>query len=280
MTLLRVGEMVDYSLSGAIEARVDGFAVALGGPKQRCVLAVLLANHGSVVSIDRLIDAVWEDDAPPKALVSVRSYVANLRRILDGTDAEPGGAHRLESRPSGYRLDLLPGDSVDLFRFETLVAAGRSALVRNDPGGAAGTLGEALTSWRGDPFGEFAYRDFAAPDALRFTALRAAAVEARLDAALQLGAGADLVPDIEAYHGRTDQAHELMTRATTLADTTGEHAWDVFLDQRVARMMPPRLAPSASSRGGGQGRAPLTPHRTIGHQIQHAAETGGLDQRD
>jgi DNA-binding SARP family transcriptional activator len=198
MTLLAAGEAVDYLLSGAVEARVDGTAVTLGGPKQRCVLAVLLSNHGSVVSIDRLIDAVWEDDAPPKALISVRSYVANLRRILNAACPEDAGPQRLESRPNGYRLNLLVGDSVDLYRFEALVSVGRTALVGDDPGGAVGSLGEALALWHGDPFGEFAYRDFAAPHALRFAALRATAIEARLDAALQLGAAADLVPDIEA----------------------------------------------------------------------------------
>jgi DNA-binding SARP family transcriptional activator len=198
MTLPSVGETVEYLLFGAIEARVDGSLVALGGPKQRCVLAVLLANHGTVVSIDRLIDSVWEDDAPAKALASVRSYVANLRRILNVADPRRTGVQRLESRPHGYRLNLMAGDSVDLYRFDTLVSAGRTALIGKDPGCAVATLGEALASWRGDPFGEFAYRDFAAPDVLRFTALRATAIEARLDAALQLGAGDDLVPDIEA----------------------------------------------------------------------------------
>ena len=117
--------MVDYNLSGAIEARVRGVEVALGGPKQRGVLAVLLSEHGSVVSIDRLIDSVWEGNAPPKALVSVRSYVANLRRILNVTGSDPAETQRLQSRPNGYRLSVLPGDSVDLHRFEALVEAGR-----------------------------------------------------------------------------------------------------------------------------------------------------------
>nr|MDP9165517.1 winged helix-turn-helix domain-containing protein [Actinomycetota bacterium] len=123
MAVPTVGEAVEYCLSGAVEARIDGRPVALGGPKQRCVLAVLLANHGAVVSVDRLIDAVWDEHAPPKALASVRSYVANLRRLLNGPD--PTRGQRLESRPHGYRLNLLPGDSVDLFRFEALVTAGR-----------------------------------------------------------------------------------------------------------------------------------------------------------
>ncbi len=195
-----VGEAVEYCLSGAVEARIDGQPVALGGPKQRCVLAVLLANHGAVVSVDRLIDAVWDEHAPPKALASVRSYVANLRRLLNGSD--PSRGQRLESRPHGYRLNLLPGDTVDLYRFESLVNAGRASLIRDDPGGSAATLGEALALWRGDPFGEFAYRDFAAPEVVRFAALRATAIEARLDAALQLGAGAEVVPDIEAAVAR------------------------------------------------------------------------------
>lgn len=191
--------MVEYFLSGAVEARVDGARAALGGPKQRCVLAVLLADHGTVVSNDRLIDCVWDDGPPPKALASLRSYVTNLRRALDtGTAVDSAQGKRVESRPHGYQLNLLDGDSVDLHQFEALVSAGRAALIRSDPAGAAGMLGEALALWRGDPFGEFAYRDFAAPDVVRFTALGTTAIEARFDAALLLGAGGDLVPEIEA----------------------------------------------------------------------------------
>lgn len=141
--------MVQYYLSGAVMARVDGTPAALGGPKQRCVLAVLLANHGSVVSVDRLIDAVWGDEPPPKALASVRSYMANLRRVLDqAPDAGHNPSHtdgqRLASHPHGYQLNLLTGDSVDLFHFEDLVAAGRNALIRGDAATAVAMLGEAL----------------------------------------------------------------------------------------------------------------------------------------
>lgn len=191
--------MVQYYLSGAVMARVDGTPAALGGPKQRCVLAVLLANHGTVVSVDRLIDAVWADDPPPKALASVRSYMANLRRVLDSS-TEPGrvDGQRLESHPHGYQLNLLPGDAVDLLRFEQLVAAGRDALIRGDAAAAVGMLGEALALWHGEAFGEFAYHEFAASEGIRVAALRTTAIEARFDAALQLGGGTELVPEIEA----------------------------------------------------------------------------------
>ena len=191
--------MVDYQLSGAVEARAGGALVPLGGPKQRCVLAVLLVNHGSVVSVDRLIDAVWEDNPPPKALASLRAYVTNLRRALPvSTDTASPAKARLASRAYGYQLTLLGDDSVDLHRFEKLVKDGRSALIRGAAADALDTLSTALTLWRGDPFGEFTHRDFAHADATRYVALRHTAIEARFDAALQFGDGGDLVPEIEA----------------------------------------------------------------------------------
>jgi DNA-binding SARP family transcriptional activator len=191
--------MVEYQLSGAIGARVGGAVAPLGGPKQRCVLAVLLANHGTVVSVDRLIDAVWDDKPPPKALASLRAYVTNLRRILPvGTDILSPAKMRLASRAYGYQLTLLDDDSVDLHQFEALVKDGRAALVRGAAADAFDKLNAALALWRGDPFGEFSHRDFAHADATRYIALRHTAIEARFDAALQSGEGGDLVPEIEA----------------------------------------------------------------------------------
>ncbi|WP_428340170.1 BTAD domain-containing putative transcriptional regulator [Mycobacterium sp.] len=191
--------MVEYQLSGAVGARVGGAVAPLGGPKQRCVLAVLLAHHGTVVSVDRLIDAVWDDTPPPKALASLRAYVTNLRRILPlSPDTGSPAKMRLASRAYGYQLTLLDEDSVDLHRFEALVKDGRTALVRGAAADAFEKLSTALTLWRGDPFGEFTHRDFAHADATRYIALRHTAIEARFDAALQSGDGGDLVPEIEA----------------------------------------------------------------------------------
>jgi DNA-binding SARP family transcriptional activator len=191
--------MVAYFLSGAVEARIDGAVASLGGPKQRCVLAVLLADHGTVVSVDRLIDAVWEDQAPAKALTSLRSYLANLRKSLaPSSEAAAGQPSRLESRQSGYQLNLVDGDSVDLHEFETLVKTGYGSLGQGEAGKAFDVLTRALGLWRGDPFGEFTYRDFAHSDTLRYVELRNTAVETRFDAALRLGDGGELVPEIEA----------------------------------------------------------------------------------
>ena len=60
------------------------------------MLAVLLLARGGVVSVDRLIDAVWGDDVPGSATASLQAYVSNLRRALrDGAiDGAAGLADR------------------------------------------------------------------------------------------------------------------------------------------------------------------------------------------
>ena len=79
---------------GPLEAEIDGTRADLGGPLQRAVLALLLMEHGRVVSVDRLIDQLWRGEPPPRAIASLQAYVSNLRRIL-----EPGRAPR--ARPAG-----------------------------------------------------------------------------------------------------------------------------------------------------------------------------------
>ena len=230
--------MVAYLLSGAVEARIDGAAAALGGPKQRCVLAVLLAHHGTVVSVDRLIDSVWEDEPPAKALTSLRSYLANLRKSVDPAAAPATEAgSRLESRPSGYQLNLLDGDSVDLHEFETLVKTGYGLLGQGEAGRACDVLTRALTLWRGDPFGEFTHRDFAHSDALRYAELRNTAITTRFDAALRLGDGRDLIPEIEAAVARDPLQERLWANLMLALYRTGRPAEAVRAYDRACAVL-------------------------------------------
>ena len=51
-------------LLGPLELVVDDRPVRIGGPKERIVLATLALNPNRVISIDQLVDAVW-DTSPP-----------------------------------------------------------------------------------------------------------------------------------------------------------------------------------------------------------------------
>lgn len=58
---------------GPLEVEIDtGGPVDLGGPRQRAVLALLLAARGEVVSVGQMIEDLWRGDAPPRAIASSR----------------------------------------------------------------------------------------------------------------------------------------------------------------------------------------------------------------
>ncbi|HEY0932427.1 MAG TPA: winged helix-turn-helix domain-containing protein, partial [Trebonia sp.] len=140
--------VIEVRVLGPLQVIVDDVPAYVGGPRQRCVLARLIAGHGRVVSADRLIEDLYADDAPPQALAAVQSYVSHLRRALEpGRPARaPSGV--LVTSPPGYAIQL-GRDAVDAWSFEDeiLQAAGL-----NDPAAVQGRLSSALASWRGTAF--------------------------------------------------------------------------------------------------------------------------------
>ena len=67
---------------GPLEVRYGGRAIALGGGRQRSVLAQLLLEAGQLVSTDRLIDELWGESPPPTAATALQGYVSQLRKAL------------------------------------------------------------------------------------------------------------------------------------------------------------------------------------------------------
>src|ERR1700733_9270993 len=110
-----------FGLLGPLLISVDARPVALGTPKQRAVLAMLLINRNRAVGTESLIDATWDESPAPAARTSIHSYVSNLRRLLG--DAGMDSYAVLASAPPGYRLSVPDGDC-DLDRFTTEKAAG------------------------------------------------------------------------------------------------------------------------------------------------------------
>src|SRR5215472_16429657 len=104
----RVGEVpvIAVRVLGPLEVTVDGAPADVGGPRQRCVLARLIAAHGRVVSADRLIEDLYADEAPPKALAAVQAFVSHLRRVLEPDRAARTPARVLVTSPPGYAVQL------------------------------------------------------------------------------------------------------------------------------------------------------------------------------
>jgi DNA-binding SARP family transcriptional activator len=173
-------------LLGPLEVHGSGGeAVLLGGAKQRAVLAVLALRAGEVVSQDFLVDAVWGEQAPRSAVASLQNSISALRKLL--------GPETVLTRPPGYLL-AVDREQVDLFRFERLVRDARGL----EPVERAVRLREALVLWRGEPLAEIAFEAFAVPEVRRLDELRVGCLEEALQASLDAGEGAEIVPDLEA----------------------------------------------------------------------------------
>jgi len=174
----------EFRILGPLEVSAAGAPLALGGQKQRAVLALLLLRANQVVSTEFLIAAIWGETPPRTAATSLQNSISALRKLL--------GPGVVETHAAGYRL-LADDDSLDLTRFERLVAEARLL----EPSERAERLTEALALWRGEALGELAYETFATSEVRRLEELRQAAVEERIDAELACGRDAELVPELE-----------------------------------------------------------------------------------
>ncbi len=55
-----------YRVLGPLEVTdPDGRPVDVGGAKPRALLALLLAEAGRVVAVDRIVETLWGDEPPP-----------------------------------------------------------------------------------------------------------------------------------------------------------------------------------------------------------------------
>ena len=104
---------MEFRVLGPLEVSDDGRPIAIGGQKQRALLALLLLHANEVVSRDRLIDELWEEHPPANASAALQNHISRLRKEL--------GPEVLVTKDSGYLLVVDP-DALDVRRFEALVA--------------------------------------------------------------------------------------------------------------------------------------------------------------
>ena len=187
---------MDFRLLGPLEASVEGRALALGGSKQRALLALLLLHANETLSTDRLIDELWGEHPPATAIKTVQVHVHRLRKAL-ATEGNSTGSDLLVTRENGYQLRVDP-ERIDLWRFECLAREGTSALAAGDSEAAAASLERGLGLWRGEPLAELAGEPFARREIDRLAELKVEATERLIEAKLALGRHAEVLGELDA----------------------------------------------------------------------------------
>lgn len=180
---------MEFRILESPEVVGDDGPLPVGGRKERALLALLVVNANSVVSVDRMADELWGDDPPRSATKTVRSYVSRLRKHLKlGAD--------IETRGSGYAL-VVDRSAIDAARFEDLLESG---LARQRGGAhvlAAENLAAALAEWRGPALAGLEDHPFAQLEAARLETRRLEAIEAKVASDLELGRHLRLVAELE-----------------------------------------------------------------------------------
>ncbi|RSM63836.1 AfsR/SARP family transcriptional regulator [Kibdelosporangium aridum] len=276
-----------FRLLGRVEAEWRGRRIVLGRRRERCLLALLLLEAGTVVGTERLLDLLWEGTAGLNARAQLHSHVSRLRKALLGDETV-----QLVARDGGYLIDVEP-ETVDVHRFRALVADGRA---RRDPAERSAMLREALALWRGPVMADTAsdrLRDLVAGD---LAELRLLATELAIEAELDQGRHDEVIGELLAITvehplrerltsqlmlalyraGRQPDAlavyHRLRIR---LADELGvdpspelrdrytavlRHDTGLFLDEPFDRSVPPAQLPAVTAHFVGREAALATLH--------------------
>ncbi|MFE9448387.1 BTAD domain-containing putative transcriptional regulator [Streptomyces sp. NPDC006739] len=202
--------MFEVRLLGPVEVWHGNRRAPLGGSRPLAVLGALVVHLGEVLSTERLMDFVWDEDVPATAAALVATHVSAVRRAL----AQVGAPELIRTRPPGYVADL-GADRVDSRRFEELLAAGRAEAAAGRTREAADVLAEALGLWRGQEALEGLGQSFARIEAARLAELRLVAQEESFGLRLRLDRAdetiAPLLAHVAAHPLRERPRGQLMT---------------------------------------------------------------------
>lgn len=251
---------VRYRVLGPVSAAEGLQAAALGGPKARAVLALLLVDAGRVVTDRHLIQGLRGGDSPEGGQRALQNHVSRLRHVI---------ADEILREGNGYRLAIDPL-AVDAHRFTSLIASARERLT-DAPAAAALLLREALALWYGEPFADL--RDVPAlqPEIRRLQAARVAAIEDRVQADLDAGRHADVVAELDALvreHPFRERLYGLQMLALYRVGRQAE-ALDIY--RRLRSMLADELGIDPSPELAELHSRILTQDPSLGSSEQHPA---------
>jgi DNA-binding SARP family transcriptional activator/Tfp pilus assembly protein PilF len=181
---------VRFNILGPIEVTSGDVPVRIPPGRQPIILGALLLEPNRVVSIDRLIDVVWDEAPPATARAQVQICVSALRHMF----ADLGVEQPIVTRAPGYVLRVGDGQ-LDSQQFTTLVAGAAEARRQGLHEEAVDLLRRALGLWRGQALGGEAGTILHSA-AVRLEEARLAALETCIDLELRLGRESLLISEL------------------------------------------------------------------------------------
>ncbi|MER5642651.1 BTAD domain-containing putative transcriptional regulator [Kitasatospora sp. NPDC002227] len=223
---------MQFGVLGTLLARVDGQAVPLNGPRQAKLLAALLVRANQVVSLQRLVEVMWDGNLPATAVRQVQDAVSGVRRNL----AAHGAADVISTERGGYRIHLETAQ-LDLLAFEH---ERRLAQQEQRSGDAVAGLRRALACWRGPALADLT-GSVLEDEASRLNALRTSVHKQCLALELALGRHHEVVDELTALLREHPLDEELAAQAMLALYRAGRQAEALTLYQQIRRELAEEL---------------------------------------
>jgi DNA-binding SARP family transcriptional activator len=183
-----------FGILGPVEVVMDGRPVELPSHRPRVLLAALLLRPNRTIPVGQLIDLLWRDDElPSRPRSALQVYVSRLRAALGDVDRR-----LISTDGTGYCIHL-DVEQLDLTEFRRLVEQAEtesSAEIR------AALLAEACEVWRGEPVADLDTQALTRNGVPRLLEERLHAVELHLEAQMELGQSAAVIPRLLELVGR------------------------------------------------------------------------------
>ncbi|CAL9443417.1 Regulatory protein AfsR [Streptomyces sp. enrichment culture] len=214
-----------FAVLGPVRAWRDGEPVGVGSPQQRALLAALLLRRGQTATAQELVDALWGEEPPQRALAALRTYASRLRKVL--------GAEALISESGGYAIRLGPDTGIDADTAAAHALEAEKAVSSGDRHRARELYAAALAQWDGEPLAHVP-GPYAENQRTRLEEWRLSLLEHRLDLDLQLGSHAEAVSELTALtaeHPLRERLRELLMLALYRSGRQAE-ALAVYADTR------------------------------------------------
>jgi DNA-binding SARP family transcriptional activator len=215
--------MTRFGVLGHLSIEDERGARRLRGSKARRVFALLLLQANQTVTVDMLVDELWDGASPRSATATVRTHVYNVRRALGPCVLLPGSG-LIETSLTGYVLRAGKSD-VDADLFATLAARGQDLIERGQTEQAAAVLREALGLWRGPVLADVPCGPRLARHVAHLEETRTRALELRIDADIELGRHRNLVAELcelVAAHPYNERFHAHYMRVLHRSGRSGE----------------------------------------------------------
>jgi DNA-binding SARP family transcriptional activator len=200
---------MQFTVLGSFEVRSPGTRISITAPKQRAVLATLLLDANTEVSVERLSRYVWDGQPPVAAQTTLQSYIYRLRQLLSSMSGV-----KLETSPSSYLLHA-DAENIDLWAFRNRAAVARQKKANGATIEFIKCLRDALSLWRGNALvgvpGEAIQQE-----GRHLEGERIAAYEELFSTELSLGNHRQIIPELQKLVS-VNQFHESLRAQLMLA---------------------------------------------------------------